>query len=383
MNTPAAASVPPFESPRYGGASLADLSPSVLASLGVPGESGPLELPPVRRACVLLVDGMGWEPLLANRGSAPFLSSLIDAAAPITAAFPTTTATSLTTLGTGLSPGHHGVIGLQVAIPGTDRILHQLRWDPDVDPEAWQPRATVYERAERAGVAASYVAAGAFEGGGLSRASARGSRYLAANDITELAVRTRAALTAADRALAFVYHPDLDSYGHMFGVDSAYWRLHLGHVDRLAEQIAAALPPDSALYITADHGMVDTGPDTRIDVESDPALSAGVRVLAGEARVRQVYAREGAADDVLAAWRERLAGSAEVVTRDEAIARGLFGAVDDGVRARIGDVLALAHGDTALVAPKAEPVESSLVGQHGSLTPVELRVPLLRVTTVA
>ncbi|ASU83146.1 alkaline phosphatase family protein [Nocardiopsis gilva YIM 90087] len=373
----------PFESPRYGGASLADLTPSVLASLGVPGESAPLGLPPVRRACVLLVDGMGWEPLLANRSCAPFLSSLVDAAAPITAAFPTTTATSLTTLGTGLSPGHHGVIGLQVAIPGSDRILHQLRWDPDVEPETWQPRATVYERAERAGVTTSYIAAGEFEGGGLSRASARGSTYVPANDITELAVQTAATLTSADRALAFVYHPDLDLYGHMFGVDSAYWRLHLGHVDRLAEQIADALPPDAALYITADHGMVDTGPDTRIDVESDPDLSAGVRVLAGEARVRQVYVRDGAADDVLAAWRERLDGRAEVITRDDAIARDLFGAVDDGVRERIGDVLALAHGDIALVAPKAEPVESSLVGQHGSLTPVELRVPLLRVTTVA
>ncbi|CAM3672787.1 alkaline phosphatase family protein [Nocardiopsis rhodophaea] len=373
----------PFESPRYGGASLADLTPSVLASLGVPGENGPLGLPPVRRACVLLVDGMGWEPLLANRSHAPFLSSLIDDATPITAAFPTTTATSLTTLGTGLSPGHHGVIGLQVAIPGSDRVLHQLRWDPDVDPEVWQPRPTVYERAERAGVTTSYIAAGAFEGGGLSRASARGSHYVPANDITELAVQAAATLTSADRALAFVYHPDLDMYGHMVGVDSAYWRLHLGHVDRLAEQIAEALPPDAALYITADHGMVDTGPDTRVDVESDPDLSAGVRVLAGEARVRQVYVRDGAADDVLAAWRERLDGRAEVITRDDAIARGLFGVVDDDVRERIGDVLALARGDIALVAPKAEPLESSLVGQHGSLTPAELRVPLLRVTTVA
>ncbi|WP_046469083.1 alkaline phosphatase family protein [Allosalinactinospora lopnorensis] len=372
-----------FAAPRYGAGSLADLIPSVLASLGVPGETAALNLPPVRRACVLLIDGMGWDLLSAHRSYAPFLSSLADAAEPITAGFPTTTATSLTTIGTGLPPGHHGIVGYQVAVPGSDRIMNQLRWDPEIDPETWQPCGTAYQRAEQAGVTAAYVAFGGYEGSGLSRASARGSRYVAANDITELAVKAASSLTAGDRSLVFAYHSDLDTYGHMFGVDSAYWRLHLGHVDRLAEQIAGQLPSDAALYITADHGMVDSTSASRVDVESDPALSSGVRLLAGEARVRQVHVRDGAADDVLAAWRERLAGRAEIVSREEAIAAGLFGAVDDALRPRIGDVLALARGDTALIAPNAEPTESSLVGQHGSLTPGELRVPLLRFSTVA
>ncbi len=371
-----------FDSPRYGAGSLAELVPSVLASLGVPGEPDLLGLPPVRRACVLLVDGMGWDLLDQHRSYAPFLSSLLDAAAPITASFPTTTATSLTTLGTGLPPGHHGIVGLQVALPGSDRVMHQLRWAPDIDPETWQPRRTVYQRAEEAGVTTSYVAFGGYEGSGLSRASARGSRYVVANDITELAVRTGATLAEGDRSLVFAYHSDLDTYGHMCGVDSAYWRLHLGHVDRLTQQLAEQLPPDAALYVTADHGMVDSTEQSRVDIEADPALGAGVRALAGEARVRQVYVRDGAADDVLATWRERLSGRAEVVTRDAAIAAGLFGEVDDTIRPRIGDVLVLARDDTALVAPRAEPTESSLVGQHGSLTPRELRVPLLRVTTV-
>ncbi|MBB4933073.1 hypothetical protein F4561_003893 [Lipingzhangella halophila] len=371
-----------FGSPHYGAGSLAELVPSVLASLGVPNEPATLDLPPVRRACVLLVDGMGWELLAAHRFHAPFLSSLLDTAGPITASFPTTTATSLTTLGTGLPPGHHGIVGLQVALPGTDRVMHQLRWAPDVDPETWQPRRTAYQRAEEAGVTTGYVAFGGYEGTGLSRASARGSRYVPANDITELAVKAGTALAEGDRSLVVVYHSDLDTYGHMCGVDSPYWRLHLGHVDRLAEQLATQLPPDAALYVTADHGMVDSTPASRIDVESDPELSAGVRVLAGEARVRHVHTRDGAADDVLAAWRAKLSGRAEVITRDEAVAGGLFGGVADAVLPRIGDILALARGETALVAPRAEPTQSALVGQHGSLTPEELRVPLLRASTV-
>jgi len=369
-----------LEAPRYGAASLADLGPSVLASLGVPGEPDVLGLPPARRACVLLVDGLGWHALAAHRDRAPFLASLAAAAAPLTSGFPSTTATSLTSVGTGTAPGRHGVFGYQVALPGDGTVFNHLRWTADVDPLDWQPRRTVYERAEAAGVTTAYVSAAAYEGGGFTRASARGSRYVPADTTTELVVRAEAALTASDRAYVFVYHSELDTLGHLYGVDSPYWRHHLGQVDRLAEQLAAVLPADAVLYVTADHGMVDTTPDSRIDVEDDPDLTAGVRVLAGEPRARQVYVRPGAGADVLAAWRERLAGHATVVSRDEAVESGWFGpsdTVDRDLLVRVGDVLAVAHGATALVAPRREAAESRLVGHHGSLTPQELYVPLL------
>ncbi|HLU96801.1 MAG TPA: alkaline phosphatase family protein [Thermobifida alba] len=371
----------PLETPRYGTASLADLGPSVLASLGVAGEPNILGLPDTRRACVLLVDGLGWQALLANRAHAPFLASLAEASTPITAGFPSTTATSLTTVGTGAAPGRHGVFGYQVALPGDGAVFNHLRWTADIDPLTWQPCRTTYERAEAAGVATAYIAAAAYEGGGFTRASARGSRYVPADTTTELVVRAEAALTAADRAYLLVYHSELDLLGHLHGVDSPHWRHHLGQVDRLAEQLAAVLPADAVLYVTADHGMVDTGPQDRIDVESDPDLTGGVRVLAGEPRARQVYTRPGAEADVLAAWRERLAGHATVVSRAEAVEAGWFGpphTVDHELLVRVGDVLAVAHGTTALVAPRRERVESQLVGHHGSLTPQELHVPLLR-----
>ncbi|MBO2530232.1 MAG: alkaline phosphatase family protein [Thermobifida fusca] len=371
----------PLTVPRYGTASLADLGPSLLASLGVAGEPNVLGLPEARRACVLMVDGLGWRALLAHRDRAPFLASLAEGCAPITAGFPSTTATSLTTVGTGTVPGSHGVIGYQVALPGTDTVFNHLRWTANVNPLVWQPRRTVYERAEAAGVTTAYIADSAYQGGNFTRASARGSRYVPANTTTELVVHAAAALTAADRAYLFVYHSELDMLGHMHGVGSPYWRHHLAEVDRLAEQLATVLPEDAFLYITADHGMVDTDEQSRIDVASDPDLTEGVRVVAGEPRARQVYTRSGAAADVLAAWRERLAGVATVVSRAEAVDAGWFGPPDEvnpGILDRVGDVVAAAHGTTALIAPHREHTESRLVGHHGSLTPHEMEVPLLR-----
>src|SRR5580693_7631587 len=304
--------------PRYGEAALADLASSLLASLGL-DEPNPLYLPPAARACLLIVDGLGWELLRDHPAAAPFLSELATTTGrPLTAGFPATTVTSLGSLGTGRSPGQHGMLGYQVAVPGQRRLLNALQWDRKVDPVAWQPGSTIFERAVKAGVAAFRVAPGAFRGTGLSVAVMRGAEYRVA--------------------------------------------------DNLAEQLASALPQGTALHVTADHGMVDVPPQDRIDVDATPELRQGVAQLGGEPRARHIYAEPGAAPDVLATWREILGTRAWVVPREEAIAAGWFGEVAEHLAARIGDVVAAPAGPWAIVATRAEPHESALVGMHGSLT---------------
>jgi hypothetical protein len=363
--------------PGYGISTLADLSRSVLASLGVPGEDNALGLPPVRRACLLVVDGLGWDLLRTHRSVAPFLTGLLETGCWLTAGFPSTTVTSLGSLGTGRTPGQHGLLGYQVRVPASGQLLNALRWDKAVDPIRWQPGSTIFERAAAAGIGAFRVAAGAFRHSGLSTAAMRGADYHAADTPGALVAASAAALASVPRGLVMVYTGDLDSTGHGWGCTSPAWRYQLGHVDRLAEQLAGALPAETALHITADHGMVDVPPSRRADADAIPALREGVAVLGGEPRARHVYAAPGAAADVLAAWRATLGDSAWTVSRDEAIAAGWFGPVDGDAADRIGDVVAASRGPSAVVATVAEPRESRLIGMHGSLTPSEQRVPLL------
>ncbi len=365
--------------PTYAESCLDALSTSVLASLGVPGEPNPLRLPPADRVCLLLVDGLGWDLLSAHPAAAPFLSELAMTAAPLTAGFPATTATGLATLGTGRSPGRHGLLGYQVAIPGSGRLLNALRWDDQVDPVRWQPGSTIFERAVSAGVRAYRVAPAALRKSGLSAAAMRGADYAAADTIGALVSRTASALAEASPALALAYYGDLDSTGHALGCGSDAWQYELAHVDKLAEQLAAALPHGTVLHVTADHGMVDVSPGERFDVDALPQLRAGVALLGGEPRARHVYCQPGAADDVQASWSEVLGDRFWVTGREQAVADGWFGPVDAQFTARIGDVIAAPCGPSAIVATKAEPRESALIGLHGSLTPSDQFVPLLTV----
>jgi len=228
------------------------------------------------------------------------------------------------------------------------------------------------------GVAVSCVSLRSFEGSGLTRAALRGARYPGADTAGEAVQATREALDVPGPALVYVYTGDLDNVGHVRGWGSEGWRSQLRHVDLLARQVHAVLPPDALLCVTADHGMVDVAPGDRYDVDTDPILSAGVRLLAGEPRARHVYARQGAEADVLAAWRSRLGADATVLSREEVVAAGWFGPqVSSAVLPRIGDVVVAPTTSTAVVATRSHPREARLVGYHGSITDAEVQVPLL------
>jgi predicted AlkP superfamily pyrophosphatase or phosphodiesterase len=366
--------------PAFGAASLPDLAESLLASVTGQG-TNILGLPPTRRTCLLIIDGLGWEALRDRQAAAPFLSELAFNGTTLSCGFPSTTVTSLGSLGTGRAPGEHGMLGYRVAVPGTDTLLNGLRWDSGIDPAAWQPLPTIFERAEAAGVPASRVAWESLDQTGLSRAAFRGARFRRANSMGALAAEAAAALHETERALVTVYHGDLDSAGHDYGTLSDAWGFQLSHVDKLLEQIVGAMPSDTVLYVTADHGMVTVPEQDRLDADRIPELSEGVAMLGGDARARYVYARPGAAGDVLATWREVLGDRAWVLSRDEAIKDGWFGTVAPEMIPRIGDVVAAMAGTNAVVATSAEPKESAMTGMHGSLTHAEQLVPLLTFST--
>ncbi|WP_263165087.1 alkaline phosphatase family protein [Streptomyces sp. SCSIO ZS0520] len=376
--------------PLYGTGSLADLLPTLAAGLGVPGfEARLTELPVADRVCVFLVDGLGWEQLKVHPGEAPFLTSLLHTSRggtglPLTAGYPATTATSLASVGTGLPPGAHGLPGYTVRNPSTGELMNQLRWQPWSPPEAWQPYPTVFQRAAAAGVRTAQVTAPAFQNTPLTKIALSGGTFLGRPTGEERMDTAAAQLAADDRALVYTYYSELDGAGHRFGVDSEPWRAQLRYVDSLVRRLAEQLPPRSALYVTADHGMVDIPFDEqhRIDFDEDWELGAGVALLGGEGRARHVYAVPGAAGDVLTVWREVLGEQFWVAGREEAVAAGWFGPeVDERVLPRLGEVIAAARDDVLVTASRREPKESAMVGNHGSMTPAEQLVPLVEVRT--
>ena len=259
-------------------------------------------------------------------------------------------------------------------------MLNELSWDNGPDPRLWQPVETVFERAVADGVAVTRIGPGFFDGSGLTSAALRGGIFTAARSLDARVDCALAAVRASRRYLVYLYWGDLDKVGHVHGCQSWEWGDELELIDRSLARLVAGVASDTSVHVTADHGMVDAPHALRIDLAHDAELAADVRHVGGEARSLQLYCEPGAAQDVLATWRERVDSRAWVMSRDEAIGRGLFGAVSEHVLPRIGDVIVAMRDNFAIVDSRtARPALLALLGLHGSLTPVEMAVPLLQV----
>ncbi|MEP7088716.1 MAG: nucleotide pyrophosphatase/phosphodiesterase family protein [Nocardioidaceae bacterium] len=367
-----------FVEPAYEDRSLGDLLPAVARALGVDAGLPPtsLELPAADKYVVFLVDGLGYELLRDHQDQAPFLHEMLEGQPPATVGVPSTTATSLTSLGTALMPGSHGVVGFTTRIPGTEDLLNALTWSKGVDPRQWQPHPTAFARLAEAGVTTTVVNKREFNGSGLTVAGQRGADFVGADKVGERMAAVLAASASAP-SLTYMYEGDLDWTGHRYGVASTSWELQLAMVDAAAEQLRETLPADVRIVVVADHGMVDSPTADRLDVDDHPELIDGVVLLGGEARFRHLYCRAGAVEDVAARWRAVVGDRALVLTRDEAVDRGWFGPVAPVVRPRLGDVMVAAHGTFSVMSTTSFPYETTLVGLHGSLTAAEMLVPVL------
>ncbi|THJ67506.1 alkaline phosphatase family protein [Arthrobacter echini] len=375
---------PPPAAPAYGVSTVAEVMTSSAAALGVPGFTNALGLPGARRVVVVMVDGLGLLLLTKHAAHAPFLRQHLDSVQKLTAAFPSTTAASLASFGTGLPPGRHGLVGYDVLDPAQDRVVNMLgRWDSGVDPLGWQPHPTVFERAAEH-LPVITVGEPRFADSPMTRAALRGGRFVGAATIHARIDAAAEHLAADPRALMYFYLNDLDKAGHRYGVASTEWIRVLEDLDAAVRLLARRLPPDTLLLLSADHGMVDVPVSGRIDYSEQAGLIEGVAHTAGEPRMLHLHLEPDLDDAARAAlatrWHEAFGSRAWILSRDDAVRRGYFGDVSETVLPRIGDLLVLAREPVALFdGRRTEPAAFAMIGHHGSLTRVEREIPLLRI----
>ena len=355
--------------PDYPGACIANIVPALLdgtveAPAWLPGLA--LEADQV---VLLVLDGLGWDQLQERRHLAPTLAGMIGG--PITSVSPSTTATALTSIATGLTPGEHGVVGYRVAVD--HEVLNILRWTTPqgdarrrIDPHDFQPNAAFCSQRPCIVTKAEFVSSG-FSGAHLSEVRFNGYRVP-----STLLVEVRHALRAGE-PFVYAYYDGIDKVAHEYGL-AEHYDAELRAVDRLVADMIAELPRNAALVITADHGQVDVGDNL---VELHPEVAAHVSFQSGEGRFRWLHARPGRAVALAEAARIHHGDTGWVRLREETVDEGWWGdRVTDAARERLGDVALVAREPVSYV-DVADTGPFNLIGRHGSLTSAEMYVPLL------
>ena len=358
---------------RFG---LADITNSIFNSLSVPETIDSLSLGSAEnREVLILIDGMGQDAIDKYGDQFPIFDELKQVKKLYTN-FPSTTATSLSTLGTGVLPGVHGMLGYTVRVPRSDnRLLNALKWDERVDPVMWQKVPTLFERAVLAGVSVTHVAAKRYEGSGFTQAALRGAKYVGANGVDEMATAVSASLKPQP-SFVYTYLNTLDSAGHSDGVGSDKWLTALQQVSEFISKVKQLAPAGTRIWVTSDHGMVNS--TEQVILGQDNKLLENVTLIGGEPRARHIYIKEGAASETITQWQEFFGNKARVLSKESAIKDELFGpVVTEDSHDRLGDLIAIANNDLILVDPARVREESSMVGHHGGITDIEVEIPLL------
>jgi Type I phosphodiesterase / nucleotide pyrophosphatase len=358
--------------PEYTGANVRGIVPALLAP-------GPPALPPwmpaqaaAEQVVLLVIDGLGWEQLGDHPDHAPVLSSMTGG--PITTVAPSTTATALTSIATGLTPGEHGLIGYRIDLAG--EVLNVLRWSTSTgdatrvhEPRTLQPFPAFL------GEQVPIVGRTELETSSFTQAHLRGGRGVGYRMPSGIPVIVADLLRAGER-FVYVYYDGVDKIAHERGLGEFYLA-EVRAADRLVADIVDILPAGACLLVTADHGQVQVGEHTIVPDSDVLRLCKG---QSGEGRFRWLHARPGAAGDLLEASRAAHGDVAWVLGRDEMIAEGWFGpVVSPPVASRLGDVALVAHADVSFSDP-ADSGPFQLQCRHGSLTSAEMLVPLLAAT---
>jgi predicted AlkP superfamily pyrophosphatase or phosphodiesterase len=358
--------------PDYMGANLRGIVPALLGPVSW-ASTLPSWMPPVvaeaRQVVLLVLDGLGWDQLQEHARFAPTIAGL--AGGPITSVAPTTTATALSSIATGLTPGEHGLVGYRMAVGG--EVMNVLRWAVDGhDRSRSQPPESLQPFPAFLGEEVPVVSPFELCGSSFSRAHLRGSRQVGWRAVSSLQVEVRHQLEAGER-FVYAYYGTIDKIAHERGFGEFY-EAELRAADRIVADVLESLPPGVALLITADHGQVEIG-DNIVYPSSD--LLSLVSLQSGEGRFRWLHARRGAADELLAAATEEFGDTGWVYPRAQLLADGWFGpSVAPPVANRLGDVAVVARDLVSYHDPDdSGPFE--LMCRHGSMTSAEMYVPLV------
>ena len=356
--------------PTFGDGCITEL---MAALLGIDDGPLPAQFGPGPRV-LLVLDGLGWDQLQANRDVMPIVAGLDGG--PITTVAPSTTAAALTSIATALPPGEHGIIGYRMAVDG--EVFNSLRWGTPNRPDA---RTTIPPRSLQPyepflGHQPVLVTKAEFRRSGFTDAHLRGGR-LVGYRTPSILVHEVARMAREGEGSIYAYHDGIDKVAHEYGLGSEY-RGELAFADHLVAEILRAVPAGTTVMVTADHGQVDCGHDL---VTLHPEVLASTELMSGEARFRWLHARPGAEADLLAAAGEYHTHHAWIRSIEELVDDRWFGHGDltPEVRSRLGDVALLPFADIGFADPDdTGPFE--LIGRHGSATSAEMLVPCIAAT---
>ena len=371
--------------PDYSGNGFVNLIASLSEACGGAPRHAPLislpvaEIRSATNVVLLIVDGLGDNYLRVNGAGGPIARQR---RGTMSAVFPSTTASAITTSFTGATPLEHGLTGWftyfsEAACVGAP-LPFQRRGEKNslgIAPQRIFVERPLFDSLTARSIVVSYrpIVDSLYNRHHCGRAERR-----AYDDLAGFLEETANAVRSGpERKFVYAYWPEFDALSHRHGVASSEVRAHFAQLDAMFGELMARLAgTDTLLILTADHGFMDSPPEESVDLPAE--LAAMLRFpLCGERRVAFCHVRDE--KRFLATARELLAGRAEVRPSRELTDEGWFGAgrAHPNFAERIGDVALVMKGRGTIKDWVAGEPRHLHIGNHGGTSEDEMHIPLV------
>ena len=371
--------------PDYSGKGFVNLVASLVEACGGAPRHAPLVSLPVAEirtaanVVFLIVDGLGDNYLRAN-GAGGTLAKYRRGA--ISAVFPSTTASAITTSFTGATPLEHGLTGWftyfsQAACVGAP-LPFQRRGERNslgVKPGELFVEGPLFDGLAARSIVVSWrkIIDSAYNVHHCGRA-----QRLAYDDLPGFLEQTVCAVKSGpERKFVYAYWPEFDALSHQHGVGSAAVGAHFQALDAVFGELFARLAgTDTMLVLTADHGFIDCPVEDSIELP--PALSAMLRFpLCGERRVAFCHVQDKRT--FMDRAKESFGERADVRPSSELAEEGWFGPgrAHPHFAERIGDVALVMKGRATVKDWVPGEPRHLHIGNHGGTSEDEMHIPLV------
>ncbi|ATE59831.1 alkaline phosphatase family protein [Thauera sinica] len=375
--------------PDYGNDGLYGFAHGLRGWLHDPGAAWPqagIEADERRVVVLLIVDGLG-DGFLARHGAGSAL--LAHRVRRMSSVFPSTTASAVTLLHTGLSPAEHGLTGWFIHDRRFGGVIAPLpltrRGNGPIEAVRLAPRLFPYSSMFRG--ARRPVTVLSPEDIAFSRFSlhhSRGARVRPYKGLDQLAaaIVEEAAALRGKGGLVHAYYPVFDAISHAYGAGSPQALSVFGRIEaRFGFLLQAMRGSGAVLLATADHGFIDAPEDKIVAIAPGSEVARMLAApLFGERRTAFCALREGAEDEFDAWAAAELRGRAVVLAAGELLASGLLGPGKPNarLRERVGHRALLMERGWTLVDTVEGEKPHAMIGVHGGLSADEMWVPLIR-----
>jgi hypothetical protein len=378
--------------PDYAGGGFVNLIASLAAGCGGEPRHPELRLLPAaeaagaRNVVLAIIDGLG-DNYLRTHGARGVLAR--HRRGSISAVFPSTTASAITTSFTGATPYEHGLTGWFTYFSAAGCVAAPL---------PFRTRGDNLPLAAR-GISGSHLFSGSsvFDSIGVrgivvTHRSIVDSNYnlhycgraerIPYADLQGFITQTEAAVKSGpERKFVYTYWPEFDTLAHRHGVGSPEVHSQFERIDAAFAELAKRLSgTDTLLVATADHGFLDSTGSSSLTLEDSPGLAGMLRFpLCGERRAAFCHVQEGRVPEFAARARDWLGNRAEVRKSAELAEEGWFGngIAHPRLAERIGDITFLMTGCYTVKDWTPGEPHHLHIGNHGGTSEDEMRIPLV------